>query len=173
MDLARQDPFFRRLREQHPDVDIVMLPPEPTGEPDLPPATLGQCLAAQRHADTVVETLAGRLGLETGPRIGFWWHQRHPLVRRWVMRTAFEGLGDEQGDDGSVDVLRRLGNVLLELRWDARPTGDQPPELTALAGPVRLVARAAPYAVGLQVVGPAFHLSESVVAQLAEGGASA
>lgn len=99
MELARHDPFFRRLREQHPDVDIVMLPPEPTGGPDPPPATLAQCLAAQRHADTVVETLASRLGLETGPRIGFWWQQRHPLVRRWVMRTAFEGLGEEQGDD--------------------------------------------------------------------------
>lgn len=173
MDPALQDPFFRRLREQHPDVGIVMLPPEHTGDPGLPPATVGQCLAAQRHADAVLDVVAGRLGLETSSRIGFWWQQRHPLVRRWVVRTRFEGLGDEQRGDGSVDVLRSLGNLLLELRWDARPTGNQPPELTALAGPVRLVARAAPYAVGLQVVGQPFFLTEPVMAQLAELGAPA
>ncbi|MCW2835739.1 MAG: hypothetical protein JWN68_3692 [Nocardioides sp.] len=128
---------MRVLRERHPDVNIVLLPPV---EPilDRPSATPAQCRAVQHHADTVLSTLSTEVGLEPSTRVDYWWSQSHPEVRRWVTAASYTDLGPE----GAVPVLRTLGNLLARLGWEPRPAADGSPRVRGIAGPFELIASA-------------------------------
>ena len=57
------DPFFARVRRRHPDVDLVLLPPEPpeAGRPARPEPGAEQALAADRAE---VEAEARQRGID-------------------------------------------------------------------------------------------------------------
>ncbi|PUA79020.1 hypothetical protein [Nocardioides currus] len=145
-DAVAADPMMRVLRERHPDVDIVLLPPV---EPilDRPSATWAQCRALQHHADTVLATLSLNLGHEPATRVDYWWSQAHPEVRRWVTAASYADLGD----DGARALLRALGNLLVRLGWEPRPAADGSPRLRGVAGPFELIASAADDAVSVNI----------------------
>lgn len=161
-DPAITDPFFRALRQRHPDVDVVMLPPQPTTPPGLPAAGVEDCLASAHHVDEVLGSLLVRLEGQPGRRLAFWWEQDHPLVRRRVAAATLTGLED------GVEALRRLGDALLELGWDTRPVGDDPPRLRAVAGPVEVRASAGGDRLSVEVVGGVLHVPPDVRDALAD-----
>ena len=134
-DPALVDPMMRDLRERHPDVDIVLLPP--VRSIDQPAATPAQCRSLTEHADKVLATLSQRLEREPTARADYWWGQDHPEVRRWVTSAAYGDLGDE----GAVPFLRRLANTLVHLGWEPRPAADGSPRVRGVAGPFEIVAR--------------------------------
>ena len=61
-DPALADPMMRELRERHPEVDVVLLPP--VAPLDEPSATAAQCLARTRHADRVLATRLGAAAID-------------------------------------------------------------------------------------------------------------
>jgi hypothetical protein len=136
-DQVAADPMMRVLRERHPDVSIVLLPPD---EPilDQPSATPAQCRALQKHADAVLATLSLNVEHEPSTRVDYWWSQSHPEVRRWVTAASFADLGD----DGAIPLLRTLGNLLVRLGWEPRPAADGSPRIRGIAGPFELIASA-------------------------------
>ncbi|WP_107705882.1 hypothetical protein [Nocardioides allogilvus] len=144
-DLVAADPMMRTLRERHPDVNIVLLPPV---EPilDRPSATPAQCRALQQHADTVLATLSRDVGHEPATRVDYWWSQSHPEVRRWVTAASYTDLGD-----GALPILRSLGNLLVRLGWEPRPAADGSPRLRGVAGPFELIASAVGDAVSINI----------------------
>lgn len=136
-DLVAADPMMRVVRQRHPDVNIVLLPPV---EPilDRPSATSAQCRAIQKHADAVLATLSRGVDHEPTTRVDYWWSQSHPEVRRWVTAASYGGLGD--GD--AISLLRSLGNLLVRLGWEPRPAADGSPRIRGVAGPFELIASA-------------------------------
>lgn len=161
-DPARDDPFLHALRHRHPDVDVMLLPSASEEATALPPAGPDTCRSVQRHADAVLATLAGRLDLEPGGRVDFWWQQRHPLVRRWVTRTDFRGPAGR-----GTELLRTLGQALLDLGWDARPVGDDPPRLRAVAGSVDLIGTGRSDGLTVELRSEPLHVTSEVLAALA------
>lgn len=151
-DLVAADPMMRTLRERHPDVNIVLLPPV---EPilDRPSATPAQCRALQQHADTVLATLSRDVGHEPSTRVDHWWSQSHPEVRRWVTAASYTDLGD-----GALPILRSLGNLLVRLGWEPRPAADGSPRLRGVAGPFELIASAVGDAVSVNITSDPLHI---------------
>ena len=151
-DPALADPMMRELRERHPDVDIVLLPP--VRPLDEPAATAAQCRARTQHAARVLATLTERLGHEPTARVDHWWSQDHPEVRRWVTAASYGDLGDE----GAIPLLRRLADTLVDLGWDPRPAADGSPRVRGEAGPFELVAEATRDTVSVRITSDALHV---------------
>ena len=153
--------MMRVLRERHPDVNIVLLPPvEPI--PDQPRATPAQCRAVQKHADTVLATLSLNVEHEPSTRVDYWWSQSHPEVRRWVTAASYAGLGDE----GAVPLLRLLGNLLARLGWEPRPAADGSPRIRGVAGPFELIASADGDAVSVSITSDPLYVPADLYAEL-------
>lgn len=152
-DPVTADPMMRILRERHPDVNIVLLPPV---EPilDRPSATPAQCLAFQKHAATVLATLSLNVGHEPSTRVDYWWSQGHPEVRRWVTKASYADLGD----DGAIPLLKTLGNLLARLGWEPRPAADGSPRIRGVAGPFELIASAEGDAVSVNLTSDALYI---------------
>ncbi|MEO5665978.1 MAG: hypothetical protein ABIR39_22135 [Nocardioides sp.] len=144
-DPVAADPMMRTLRERHPDVNIVLLPPV---EPilDQPSATAAQCRALQKHADTVLATLSLNVEREPSTRVDYWWSQHHPEVRRWVTAAGFTDLGDD-----ALPMIRDVGNLLVRLGWEPRPAADGSTRLRGVAGPFELIASAVGDAVSITI----------------------
>jgi hypothetical protein len=160
-DPALADPMMRELRERHPDVDIVLLPP--VHPLDEPVATAAQCRSRMQHADRVLTTLSERLDREPTARADYWWGQDHPEVRRWVTAAAYSDLGDE----GAVPLLRRLANTLVQLGWDPRPAADGSRRVRGVAGPFELIAEARGDAVSLSITSDPLHVPAALHDELA------
>lgn len=133
-DPAATDPFFRVLRERHPDVDVVLLPttrPRPAdpdawdGDPDV-------------VADDALEALrvvGVALGTDLPVGVRFWKHHDEAAQQHLRVMTSVAASGQE------VPELRRLGQALLDLGWQARPLErEERPTLEALRDGHRLVA---------------------------------
>lgn len=164
-DLIAADPMMRIVRERHPDVTIVLLPPvEPIH--DRPSATTAQCRAFQQHAETVLATLSRHLDSEPSTRADHWWSQRHPEVRRWVTATSYGNL--DKGEP--VALLRSLGTLLSKLGWDPRPAADGSPRLRGAAGPFELIASAGSDSVSINLTSEPLFVSEAVHDRLSGAG---
>ena len=145
--LAR-DPFLRAFHARHPDVDLVVLPPDPEATDDEPPLTaddLPALAAAVRDAYDELATALGRDRDEGADAVTAGWHRdsrsglwRHDLRAQWRVPHPHAGL-----------VLRSLGETLLARGWEAGPRSTSTPSLEAVRDPVRLVARAQPVGVRL------------------------
>lgn len=160
-ELVAADPMMRVLRERHPDVDIVLLPPQDLAPPAVPPTPGGACRALQRHTLAVADTLADRVGHEPAHRLGFWWPQSHPLVHRWVVRVDFT-----VADGSGVELLREVSRTLLGLGWDARPAADGSARMRALSGPLELLAEATAEHVQVSVMTAPLHIEAPVMSTL-------
>lgn len=163
-DPVAADPMMRILRERHPDVTVVLLPPV---EPllDQPSATPAQCRAIQRHASTVLATVSLNVEREPSTRVDYWWSQSQPEVRRWVIAATYADLGDH----GAVALLRSLGNLLAGLGWEPRPAADGSPMIRGVAGPLELIASAAGDAVSVNITSDPLHIPAALHEELRAG----
>jgi hypothetical protein len=133
-DPAATDPFFRVLRERNPDVDVVLLPPTQPRPAD-PDAWTGAPEAVADDAMDALRVLGASLGTELPVGVRFWKHHEEAAQQHLVVRTSFPVPGNE------VSELRRVGQALLDLGWQARPLERQErPTLEARRDGHRLVA---------------------------------
>lgn len=125
------DPMFRELRQRHPEVDIVLLPPQaPVAEPPVPAADADQRGALadslERHVDDLVARLSREPAWTAEQRAGRW------ITDEWgctCYETAVEVTGLTGGDN--ITLLRATGNALVGLGWQARPVPGDRPRITA------------------------------------------
>src|SRR5688500_16098038 len=124
-DPALADPMLRVLREQHPEVDIVVLP-QTAPAPQSPDLTVAQRSALAADLDRALDDLLARLSDDpaTAPvtRESSWhtdeWHQT------WYECGAVVGPLEE---GANIALLRSTGQTLVGLGWQARPVpGDRP-----------------------------------------------
>jgi len=125
------DPLFRELRQRHPEVDIVLLPPQvPLAEPRVPAADAAQRGALADSLDRHVDDLVARLSREPA------WTAEH-RAGRWITdewgHTCYETAVEvtELADGGNIALLRATGNALVGLGWKARPVPGDRPRITA------------------------------------------
>ena len=135
-EIVANDPFWSVVRRRHPDVDIVVLPPDDapdlTPAPDATPVHTG---AARADFEADVADLWDRLGQPAD----------RPLVR-WTTApnrgaVALEGrltAEDVDPDDAPV-VLRRAAERLADAGWHVLVPPDGVPRLSA--GQVRPTGR--------------------------------
>lgn len=163
-DVVAADPMMRIMRERHPDVNIVLLPPV-VPIVDRPSASAAQCRAVQQHADTVLATLSLSVEREPSTRVDYWWSQSHPEVRRWVTAASYADLGE-----GALPMLRSLGNALVRLGWEPRPAADGSARLRGVAGPFELIASAAGDVVSVNITSGPLHIPADLHAELRADG---
>ncbi|NPC43995.1 hypothetical protein [Nocardioides sp. zg-1230] len=133
-DPAAADPFFRVLRERHPDVDVVLLPPT-RPRPADPEAWTGDPEAVADDAVEALRVLGVALGTDLPLDLRFWKHHDEAAQQHLTVPTSFPAPGRE------VAELRRVGQALIDLGWQARPLERQArPTLEALRDGHRLVA---------------------------------
>lgn len=162
IDRPLDDPFFRVLRERHPDVDVVLLPPvDPTPAAD-PPATVGQALAVQRHAAAVLDALWGRIGRTDESRAQLWWAQADPRLHRFVVKAAVGGLREGEGRPVTGDIAR----ALLDLGWQPRPSPADQPSLLARVGALDVSVTGSATTVSVEILSDPLHLTPDTLHQL-------
>lgn len=135
------DPFVTTLRARRPDVDLVVLPPEP------PPTVTPACDREQASA-AVDRAVRFALRSLTGlvPRIAGWWDTGPGGVRPRRVLTA---------DAASSGLLDGLATRLLADRWRVRRGRHAYDRLVADRDGVDLVAtQAADGGTTLTVLGP-------------------
>lgn len=133
-DPAAADPFFRVLRERHPDVDVVLLPPV-RPRPADPDAWDGDPEVVADDALEALRLLGLALGSDLPVGTRFWEHHEEAAQRHLTVTTSFPAPGQE------VPELRRVGQALLDLGWQAAPLERQErPTLEARRDGHRLVA---------------------------------
>ena len=133
-DPAAADPFFRVLRERHPDVDVVLLPPVRPRAAD-PDAWTGDPEAVVEDAVEALHVVGVALGVDLPPGVRFWKHHEEAAQQHLTLATSFVAPGRE------VPELRRLGQALVGLGWDAVPLErEDRPTLEAHRDGHRLVA---------------------------------
>lgn len=133
-DPAAADPFFRVLRERHPDVDVVLLPPV-RPRPADPDAWTGDPEAVVQDTLEALRVLGVALGVELPVGSRFWKHHEEAAQQHLMVATSFSAAGRE------VPELRRLGQALVDLGWVAAPLERQDrPTLEARRDGHRLVA---------------------------------
>ncbi len=134
-DPAAADPFFRVLRERHPDVDVVLLPPTRVRPADAD-AWTGDPEAVVDDALEALRVLGVSLGTDLPVAVRFWKHHEEAAQQHLTVATSFPAPGRE------VPELRRVGQALLDLGWRAAPLERQErPTLEAFRDGHRLVAR--------------------------------
>ena len=125
------EPYFRVLRERHPDVDLVILPPIDTDRPDLPLATSDDVATTVRTARAALDALLEAVGHPApDARHEAWRFEDSAFVRTFVVRAALRGLPD----GAARPLLRHIGDTLLAQGWDARAVANRPAELVASDG---------------------------------------
>lgn len=133
-DPAAEDPFFRVLRERHPDVDVVLLPPI-RPRPADPDAWTGDPQAVVEDALDALRVLGVAIAVDLPVGVRFWKHHDEAAQQHLTVTTSFPAAGRE------VPELRRLGQALVSLGWVAVPLERQDrPTLEARRDGHRLVA---------------------------------
>lgn len=160
MDALAREPLLRQVRDRHPDVDIVVLPPEDPIPPDTPPLTVGQARTLVADVRAALDDLFRRIGQEPAATADTWPAGSRAEVRRFQVRASVRDLVDP------VEVLRDIGDTLLASGWRAVPTGDAPPELEARRGPLRLRATAYERSVDVLVRTPYTRVPDATLREL-------
>lgn len=133
-DPTATDPFFRVLRERHPDVDVVLLP-STQPRPADPDAWSGDPDAVADDAREALRVLGVSLGTDLPAGVRFWKHHEEAAQQHLVVVTSFAASGRE------VPELRRVGQALLDLGWRAAPLErEDRPTLEAHRDGHRLIA---------------------------------
>lgn len=133
-DPTASDPFFRVLRERHPDVDVVLLPPIVPRPADAD-AWDGDPEVVADDALEALRMLGVALGTDLPAGVRFWKHHDEAAQQHLTVTTSFPAPGREVAD------LRRVGQALLDLGWQARPLArEERPTLEARRDGHRLVA---------------------------------
>jgi hypothetical protein len=125
------EPYFRVLRELHPDVDLVILPPADAAQPDLSLAASEDVATTVHAARAALDALLEAIGHPApDARHEAWRFENSPFVRTFVVRASVRGLPEGE----ARPLLRRIGDTLLAQGWDARAVADRPAELLASDG---------------------------------------
>jgi hypothetical protein len=125
------EPYFRVLREQHPDVDLVILAPVDAAQPDLPFAASEDVATTVRTARAALDALLEAIGHPApDARQEAWRFENSAFVRTFVVRASVRGLREGE----ARPLLRRIGDTLLAQGWDARAVVNRPAELLASDG---------------------------------------
>lgn len=117
------DPFFDTVRARHPDVDVVVLPPEP-GVPPGPPLGPGEVLARREADAAFAEQLWSRVVEEPT-------ELRH-TVSASAGSARWQSTGSLTGTTDGFRVLVRLADELGD--WSLR-RGDGPVALLVARDP--------------------------------------
>ncbi len=142
-DPTATDPFFRVLRERHPDVDVVLLPPT-RPRPADPDAWDGDPEVVSDDALEALRLVSVALGTDLPVGARFWKHHEEAAQQHLSVTTSMSAPGRE------VPELRRLGQALVDLGWLAAPLErDERPTLEARRDGHRLVAHVAEGGVNL------------------------
>ena len=133
-DPAAADPFFRVLRERHPDVDVVLLPAILPRAADAD-AWDGDPEAVADDALEALRMLGVALGTDLPPGVRFWKRHDEAAQQHLTVTTALPA------PERQVAELRRMGQALLDLGWQAHPLErEDRPTLEARRDGHRLVA---------------------------------
>lgn len=153
--------MLRGLRRRHPDVDVVVLPELPAAVDPSTPAEAQDLLARGRSALSHVEE---RLRREPSARVELWWRQDRPDVHRLVVRESFRDLDP----DDAVQLLRDLGDALLDHGWSAGPATAPVPALEAASaeGDLEVSARVVGGAVDVELVSTPLRLAREQLPEL-------
>jgi hypothetical protein len=122
-DPALDDPFFRVVRERHPDIDLVMLPPVVLPPTVQDPAEEARAQALLAKVDETLDAvrLAVRVASGLSMEISASWSTGSATgSRRRIARAVSHDVPPAE----AVSALRAIGNRLLALGWDARPYAD-------------------------------------------------
>jgi hypothetical protein len=157
-DAVDRDPLLGELHRRHPDVDILVLPPQRVPVPLPPPASLDEAVDLAERCRAAIE--GATAGLRTGPVPALWWRQGLDGSHRHVTRTSALELDDPMGV--LADLAQRLGDD----GWRVRRLLDPRPRVEADRGPVRLRADAFPSAVQVEVVSVPLVLDEALLRAL-------
>lgn len=150
------DPFFKVLRERHPDVDIVLLPALEPRAADVDAWTDDPRIVEERSAQLLGEVIHA-MGVEAAPGPPVW--RDHPEAPQRYVRFETSWAATPP-----VPELRRLGTTLLELGWDAEPVATERPTLRATRAGHILIAEVSTAEVDLELTSP------PVVIPATEGG---
>ncbi|GAB3019714.1 hypothetical protein GCM10011376_28880 [Nocardioides flavus (ex Wang et al. 2016)] len=124
-DPALTDPMLRVLREQHPEVDIVVLP-QTAPAPQVPELTPSQRLALAGELDSALDGVLERIAASPAAgavRRDAAWHTDEWDQTWWEAYTVVGPLGE--GDN--MTLLRATAEALVGLGWQVRPVpGDRP-----------------------------------------------
>ncbi len=137
------DPFWSVVRRRHPDLEVVLLPEEPLGEPGAvdPPASIEEvhrAVVALQEAWRGIRPLLAEHADPAPPSIRW---QEAEGQRSLILRKAVPGIGQEAG----TELLQRFFVHLGERGWMLHPGGrDGLPVLRATDGQVALEAVAGP-----------------------------
>ena len=117
--------FFEALRALQPDVDIVVLPPEPPVAPD---ASRDDAVAAARGTAETLEALLVESGAGGRPRVDHErWDRRQGGVHVHVSRARVE----HDDSYAATESLLAVGDVLDAGGWQPRPVDSPSPWLRA------------------------------------------
>lgn len=145
------EPFFDELQRLQPDVDVVLLPPDPAPPHDLAAASAE---ATREAADGVRRALTELLDdahVAPGVRVERWQRGSGDL-QRFTARASRRGLDAVD----ALAALRVVRDAVLSRGWDARPTDTAQPRMTATHPSGRtLEAFCTPTSVDLVVHSPA------------------
>ncbi|CAN5353196.1 hypothetical protein BH11ACT8_BH11ACT8_09900 [soil metagenome] len=155
---AAADPLFGRLRREHPDVTVVLLPEQDPGPP-AEPVPVEEARAVADDVRARVGDVERVLGVAlAGHEV--WWRVGDRGAHRFVVRAS---LGD-LGDDGPTRGLRALLHAFHDRGgWRDRPVAGDRPGLEAIHGTVRLGAVAHEASIDLTVTSAVLHLERDTV----------
>lgn len=160
-DAVARDPLLGVLHRRHPDVDIVVLPPQ--RPPVAPPraASLDEVVAMAERCERALEELTA--GHRTGPVTSLWWRQGTDGAHRRVVRTVLGGPVEPLADP--VGVLVEAAERLSDDGWRVRRRLDPRPCVRATRGPLTARVDAFPGAVGVEVLAEALVLDAALLRQ--------
>lgn len=126
-DPALADPMLRVVREQHPEVDIVVLP-QTRPAPAVPVLDAERRTTLAADAEHALDDLLQRLQHDphATERDASWHTDEWGLS--WYEAVAVVG---DLGEGDNVALLRSTGRALLDLGWQARPVPGDRPRLVA------------------------------------------
>ncbi|WP_182379948.1 hypothetical protein [Nocardioides sp. WS12] len=153
-DVLDDDPFWSEVRRRHPDVDIVLLPPDPSPDPspdpDLAPASdteVRRAAVAVQEVWRGVRPLLAGFGPLAPPSVR--WREAEGR-RSLILQKALPGIDQQRGTELLMTLLVHLG----ERGWALQPgVRDGLPTLRATDGAAAVEAVAGPGATVMTLTG--------------------
>ncbi|QIX27875.1 hypothetical protein ncot_15740 [Nocardioides sp. JQ2195] len=161
-DPSLHDPFLRVVRQEHPDVDLVILPPAATPPRTESPEVLRQARAAVQESRRTLTRLLAETGRPESTMVDLWSTYARTGSRHRIARTLLADLPE------AARTLEVVGDWLLAEGWDARPCADGSPRLRAVRADLVLEATGHPTAIEVEIRSVSFPLSDATAASLDE-----
>lgn len=161
-DPALTNPLLRRLRQDHPDVDIVILPPEvaaPETESDEVAQRAATAIAQSRRTLAHLLAVTGR---PDAPTVEVWSTHSRTGSRQRVSRALAADLPESE----VATMLEQVGDWLLADGWDARPYADGSSRLRAVRNDLVLEATGWRTSVEVELRSVPFPLSDATAESL-------